>query len=83
MYPNILDIVYEQTRLILFTTKLSMSLIKHHSIKYEYTGEWRYSSTYSKPWHWMEMSGQLHTLTALTLAKIHHWIEAKWTPDPV
>jgi len=31
----------------------------------------------------MEMSGQLQTLTALTLGKIHHWIQDEWVPDPV
>jgi hypothetical protein len=34
-------------------------------------GEWRYRSTFSLPWRWMEVSGQFHAIPALPLGI--HW----------
>lgn len=38
-------------------------------------GEWSYSSAHSRPWRWIEVSGQLHDLTGLPQGKsLHsHW----------
>jgi hypothetical protein len=39
-----------------------------------------YSSTSSHPWHWMEVSGQLHASAALLPVPIG-W-KAWWAPEP-
>jgi len=38
---------------------------RHESV----LGDWRYSSTNSRPQHWMEVSGQLHAPAALPPGK--------------
>jgi hypothetical protein len=42
-------------------------------------GEWRCSSTYSEPRHWIEVNIQLHTLASLFPVSIGK--EAGWAPE--
>jgi len=52
--------------------KLFMCLIKYHLT--EMCDEWRFSSLYSHPQHYMEVSGQHHTLATLLLGGKAHSI---------
>jgi hypothetical protein len=48
--------------------------------------EWKCRSTFSWPWHWLEFSGQLHTLVSLPLDKEAPGPvgqEAAWIPELV
>jgi hypothetical protein len=54
---------------------------RHESV----LGEWRYSSTHSRPSHYKEVSGQLHAPAALPPGKeplVPARQEAGWAPEP-
>jgi hypothetical protein len=46
----------------------TLQLIKHLVIKTH--AEWKYISTYSSPWHWMEESRPLRALVAFPSGKV-------------
>jgi hypothetical protein len=61
---------YSVLSLILLFMSWLLQLFMYSASRHESVlAEWRYSSKHSWPWHYMEVSGKLHALGALSKEK--------------